>query len=63
LGYNSAFSRLGGLIAPMIVEELNDLLKRKIFCSLNFICIFVMFLLPETIGKKLEENIPEEEIE
>jgi len=63
LAYNSAFSRLGGLLAPFIVEKISDPTKFKLFCCLNFICSILTFFLPETVGKQLEEKIPEELIE
>jgi len=61
LGYNSAFSRLGGLLAPMIVEDITDEKKWKIFCAINFLCTILTFYLPETVGKPLQEKIPEED--
>ena len=61
LGYNSAFSRLGGLLAPLIVEDIPDETKWKIFCFINFLCTILPFYLPETVGKPLQERIPEED--
>ncbi len=61
LGYNSAFSRIGGLIAPLIVEDIDDETKWKIFCAINFLCSVITFYLPETVGKPLQERIPEED--
>lgn len=60
LAYNSAFSRLGGLLAPFIVEKMDDATNFKLFCFLNFFCSVLTFFLPETVGKQLEEKIPEE---
>lgn len=60
LAYNSAFSRLGGLLAPFVVEKLDDATKFKLFCLINFLCSILTFYLPETVGKHLEEKIPEE---
>lgn len=60
LSYNSAFSRIGGFLAPFITERLDDPAKFKLFCFLNFICSVLTFYLPETLGKPLEEKIPEE---
>lgn len=62
LGYNSAFSRLGGLLAPLIVEDISDETKWKVFCAINFLCCIITFYLPETVGKPLQERIPEEDV-
>lgn len=60
LAYNSAFSRLGGLLAPFIVEKMDDSTTFKLFCFLNFLCSILTFYLPETVMQPLQEKIPEE---
>ena len=63
LAYNSAFSRLGGFLAPFVVEKMTDNVKFEMFCLINFICSILTFLLPETLGKPLEDEIPEESLD
>jgi len=43
LAYNSAFSRLGGMLAPFIVEKMDDNTTFILFCFLNFLCSILTF--------------------
>lgn len=60
-GINSICARISNILIPILIELLeNDIMI--VFCGLAGLSfIFIMFL-PETRGKKVSNNIPEEEI-
>ena len=58
LGYNNVFNKLGAMIAPLLIENLVSFLST--FAFLNFISVFFAFLLPETYGRPLLNQVPED---
>ena len=61
LGYNSACGRIGSMIAPFIIEHLDADSMIVLFLLISVMGIMFSFFLPETAGKNLQNNIPEED--
>lgn len=59
LGLNTLSARLSTIIVPIIVEKINPF---PIFSCLCFLGFLLTFLLPETFGRELEDEIHEEKL-
>ena len=58
-GVNLTFGNAGSIIAPLILEYLDNWVFLTVFgvvCIMNF---FLLFCLPETVGKPMIETIKE----
>ena len=60
LAMNSVISRIGGILAPSIIENIDFRYVLIIYCILNIISLILTFFLEETYNKPLKDNIPEE---
>jgi len=61
-GMNSVSARVGGMIFPLLIELLSENVN-YLFIFVNIISVFLIFLLPETLGMPLQNTIPEEKNE
>lgn len=59
-GTNSACARVGAIISPICLELMGEQKVPILFAILNGIAFITLFFIPETLGKGLEEHIPEE---
>jgi len=59
LGLNSVCGRVGGMLFPVLIEILHEKIN-YFFAGLNIGALAIIFILPETYGKILTDNIPEE---
>jgi MFS family permease len=57
LGVNTALSRMGGIIAHLMIDGLSLEYFILILCLLNLFGLFFSFLLPETLKKPLKTHI------
>jgi len=58
-GFNSICARIGGIIFPLFIE----LLENKVifvFTALNLSSLLLIMLLPETLGKNLEDHLEDD---
>ena len=60
-GTNSVCARIGGMTFPLLIELLSESVN-YLFALVNVISIILVFFLPETLGKPLENSIPEDNI-
>ena len=58
-GVNLTFGNGGSIIAPMILEYLDNWLFLTVFAIVSIINSFLLFFLPETCGKPMIETIAE----
>jgi MFS family permease len=59
LGVNITISKLGGIIAPFVIENLDAEMLLMIFCIINLFAIMFSFILPETLTRRMAFHPPE----
>jgi hypothetical protein len=57
-GFNSICARLGGIIFPLFLELMGEYVV-NLFASVNLLALVLLFFIPETLGRPLEDNIRE----
>jgi MFS family permease len=60
LGYNSAAGRIGGIIAPLLIEHINSDSLVNILILLTIMGIMFSFFITETYGQDIKNKLPEE---
>jgi hypothetical protein len=60
LGYNTAFAKVGSIIAPWAVEVINIDSDMVVFSALSVFGIMISFFLKDTYGKYMKNQVPEE---
>lgn len=59
-GINNLFAKLGAMIFPILIEIIVEYIS-ILFVSMNLLCLFLMFFMPETNGSNLKEEIEEDQ--
>lgn len=59
LGVNITISKLGGILAPFFIENLDPDTLLLIFCIINLFAIMFSFILPETLTRRMAFHPPE----
>jgi MFS family permease len=59
VGYGIAISRLGAILAPFINENSEPSTLLLVYCLLSFFGTLFVFVLPETFGKRMINQLPE----
>ena len=58
-GVNLTFGNGGSIMAPLVLEYLDNWLFLTVFAVISVISSFLLFFLPETVGKPMIESIAE----